>query len=222
MAREPTLAEVLRTAIENRLLDVHTAIPGKVVTYDAARQTADVQPMVRHAFRRSDGSTAFEDLPVCPSVPVAWPSGGGFYLHLPLAAGDTVMLVFSQSATGAYRETGQLSPPGDLRRHSPGYPIAIPMRLAVPQVMADAPASGQAVAIVAPGGHLRVSATGGAASSEFVALSEKVTAQLQALKDAITGAVPLAQDGGAQLKTQILSALAAWPGDVASTTLKAQ
>src|SRR5678816_1359817 len=59
-----------------------------------------------------------------------------------------------------------------------------------------------------------------AGGAEFVALADKVTTALQTLKDAITNAVVVPNDGGASLKSTILAALAAWPSDVASETLK--
>jgi phage tail protein X len=220
MAAEPNWSEVLRAALDNRISDVHVALPGRVVKYDAAKQVADIQPMVRRAVERLDGEVELEDLPICPNVPIAWPHGGGYYLHFPLAEGDDVELVFNEAATAQYRESGELSPPGDLRRHSLGYAFAVPCRLVTSKAFADAPT--EAVVIVPSGGKLRVSQAGAAAASEAVALAEKVTAQLEALKDAISEAATGGQDGGAAFKAAILAALEDWPGDIASTSLDAE
>lgn len=57
---------------------------------------------------------------------------------------------------------------------------------------------------------------------EFVALANLVLAELTTLKDAISNAVPVAQDGGAALQTSIVAALSAWPGSVAAAKVKAR
>lgn len=58
---------------------------------------------------------------------------------------------------------------------------------------------------------------GGGASP--VALELPTKAALDALKAAISGAVPNAGDGGAQFKAQLMSALGSFPGDLASQRL---
>lgn len=55
--------------------------------------------------------------------------------------------------------------------------------------------------------------------AEAVALAGKVTEQLQALANAIAGAVPIAQDGGIALQQGIVGALGGWPGDIAAEKL---
>src|SRR5512138_1112258 len=121
MPLEPSLEEVLDAVLESRLLEVHTAIPGKVVSYDPATQTAEVTPVVQRAEPRADGGNTLTPLPSISDVPVQWPRGGGFALHFPLAPGDHVLLVFSEAAIGHWRASGELAPPGDLRRHSLWY-----------------------------------------------------------------------------------------------------
>lgn len=59
------------------------------------------------------------------------------------------------------------------------------------------------------------------AGSDFVAMSTLVSSQLSAIKSAIAGAAVVPMDGGAAFKANILLALAAFPGPVASTNLKA-
>ena len=43
----PTLQELLKDAIEARVTDIHVALPGIVQKYDAAKQTADIQPTIK-------------------------------------------------------------------------------------------------------------------------------------------------------------------------------
>lgn len=126
MSLQPTEAELLRTVIESRLADVHTSIPGRVVSYDGATQTADIEIVILRAEQAESGATVHETYPIVPNVPVGWPSGGGYSLQFPLEAGDGVWLVFSESAIAQWRETGDISPPGDLDRFDISYPIALP------------------------------------------------------------------------------------------------
>lgn len=220
MPYEPDLAEVLEGAINARMLDLHTMIPGRVESYDAAKQVADVAPVVRRPIRTDDDDQEHEELPVISNVPVQWARGGGFSLHFPIAKGDHVMLVFSEAAIAQWRESGQLSDPGDLRRHDLSYPIAVPGISFEGAPLADAPAANEGTITVGPGGVMRVSTAGGTA--DFVALAAKVLAQLNALKSAINGWTPVPNDGGAALKTALSSLFASWPASVAATTLKAE
>lgn len=190
------LAELIEGAIASQLLDLHTAIPGKVKSYDAAKQTAEVIIQVRAATPAEDGSTVAEEPPVIPNVPVQWPRGGGFALHFPLAAGDHVLLVFSEAAIGHWRASGQVADPGDLRRHSLAYPVAIPGIAPDAGVLTDAPA-GEGVVNVPAGKVLRI----GGGEADFVALSAKVDANFKAIKDMFTTWVVAPSDGGAALKT---------------------
>lgn len=204
------ITDVLDAVLESRLGDVHTAIPGRVKSYDPATQTAEVVPQVRVTAPKEDGSTAAEELPVLPNVPVQWPRGGGYALHFPLEPGDFVLLVFSEAAIGHWRETGQLADPGDLERHSIGYPFAIPGIAPNAGVIADAP-EGEAVLTVPPGKVLRV----GGELAELVALASKVETELQRIATAFATFVP--GSGGASFPDAYTA-----PASVAATKLKAE
>jgi len=101
-------------------------MPAEIVTYDPVTNTAFVRPLVKHALYKSDGERVFEDYPEIPFVPVIWPRAGGMMLTLPLEPGDTVLLVFAESSLAEWRTTGQISEQQDARRHSLGWPVAIP------------------------------------------------------------------------------------------------
>ena len=63
---------------------------------------------------------------------------------------------------------------------------------------------------------------GAESGAQFVALSNLVGAQLDALKTAISGWTPVPNDGGAALKTALTALFATWPGSVAATKVKAK
>ena len=214
MPLDPDLSEVLEAHARSLLLDVHTAIPGKIKSYDAAKQTAEVIVQVRAQTPRDDGSLAAEELPVLPNVPVQWPRGGGYALHFPLTEGDFVLLVFSEAAIGHWRETGQLSDPGDLERHGIGYPFAIPGIAPNAGKLTDAPTN-EGVISVADGKVLRV---GPPTGSEFVVLADKLKAALSsAATSGSGGAVP--NDGGKAALIAFGKAIEA--ADFSSKSLKA-
>lgn len=214
MPLEPTLQEVLAEVIESRLLELHTAIPGKVISYDASKQTAEVLPVVQRVDPTEDGGSTLTRLPSIPNVPVQWPRGGGYAIHFPLAAGDHVLLVFSEAAIGHWRASGEIAPPGDLRRCSLGYPVAIPGIAPEASPLTDAPAD-EGVVNVPSGKALRV----GAAGADFVALAAQTDANFKLIVDLFTNWVPVPNDGGAALKGAATSLQQIAP--VGATQLKA-
>lgn len=215
MAREPSLAELLRTAIESRLADVHTSLPGRVKTYNPATQKADIEIVLRRAETGASGATVHETYPVIPNVPIAWPRGGGYSMQFPLSVGDHVWLSFSESCMAQWRVSGDLSIPGDLRRHDLSYPIAIPC--IAPDAETLPSAAGGALVTTPAGGALSVSEAGGA--PEPVAIASKVMANLNALKTALTSATYVNSGG---TPTTLVISPAIMLEDVGSENLKAE
>jgi hypothetical protein len=211
MPGEPTDAEVIRAALEAKLLELHTSLPARVKSYNSALQTVDAVPVIKRAIRRRDGSVAHESLPVIHNVPVMWHEGGGFSMQLPLSAGDHVWLIFSEAATAQWRATGQVSEPGDLRRHDLSYAAAIP---------AGHPVAGSL--LPPPPGHAMITTPsdfhfGNPLLSQYVALANLVNAALTALQThADTHVHPTAM-GPSGVATPTLGALA----DVSASHLKA-
>jgi hypothetical protein len=242
----PSAEELTRAWIERYLGELHVAMPGRIESYDAATQTANVLPLVRHPSPQPDGSTAMEDLPVIPSVPVLWPRGGGWFFATHLEAGDTVQLLVNSAAIGHWRVGGgDVTDPGDLRRHHLSHAVAIPglaTRAGALRHAPNGPAglvfgqdadNGTRVRIDRDGTVtvvrdttelLRVATNGevtlgGTAGAQFVALANLVDARLSALKTILTGWTVVPGDGGAALKT----AMAAWSvASVAATKGKSR
>jgi hypothetical protein len=99
--------------IEGRLKDLHTCLPGIIVSFDPATQTAAVQPAVKRIFTER-GAT---NLPVCVDVPVAFPGGGDFFLTFPVKAGDECILLFSERAIDYWHANGGTQLPAEYRLH---------------------------------------------------------------------------------------------------------
>lgn len=123
---EPTLAEVIRAALEAHAGDLHTSTVCRVEKYDATKQVVDCVPVIRRPLENAVGDVEHEEICVIPNVPVAWPRAGGFFIHLPLEVGDHVLVVFTHDNIGTWRQTGSVSDPGDRSRHSLSSCIAIP------------------------------------------------------------------------------------------------
>lgn len=123
-----TPAETYRRILDARLTDLHTALPGRVRSYDAATQTADIEPMIKRGVPTGgeEDDVVLEALPVLPSVPVLFPSGGQCFVTFPLAVGDPVLLVFSERDTSHYRATGAVADPGVPTMHGLSGAVAIP------------------------------------------------------------------------------------------------
>lgn len=118
--------------------------------------------------------------------------------------------------------------PEDLRLQSSGLQ-GVPIRHGLPGVTVEVPA-GETVllgfdagdpakpyAALWHEGQVTRVRIGGA---EPVALASLVATELGVLKDAISNAVPVAQDGGIALQAGIVAALADWPSSVASEVLE--
>jgi hypothetical protein len=116
-----TLASNIKQGIDSRLKDLHTSMPGIVVTFDHINQLASVQPAVKRIFVSSDGDKEVltpSDLPILINVPVIFPRGGGFSLTFPVTEGDECLLVFCERSIDNWHETGKIKVPGARRFHS--------------------------------------------------------------------------------------------------------
>ena len=110
----PELSDVIRSTIDSMMLDMYFCLPAKIVSYDASTQYADVQIQLYGA--RIDGSLT--KYPVIPKVPVKHPraAGGQAFIHMPLAPGDDVLLVFSQRSLDNWKSEGGIADPADIRK----------------------------------------------------------------------------------------------------------
>lgn len=140
MANEtPSLAQTLQDAIDKKLVEVHTAMPGSIVSYNSALQTATIQPNLKRKF--ADGS--IEDLPLINNVPILWPRTRTTWVHFPLVKDDQVTLFFMERSVDTWKTSGGQTNPDDVRRHAltdafaypGGYPISQPMVLTEPNAL---------------------------------------------------------------------------------------
>lgn len=130
LTETPSFAQVLQDAFDARLCQLHTCLPGQVESYDSAKGTVDVQPLIKRKFK--DGEIV--DLPLCNSVPIVFPRTATSYIALPIKKGDVGLLVFSERSIDRYKTFGGAQDPQDTRKHSlsdgffipGGYPVTLP------------------------------------------------------------------------------------------------
>ena len=81
--------EQIKSHLVNNL---HTALPGEVISFNPQTQTAEVQPVGKVKLQNGESVT----MPPCLDVPVKFPFGGGFGLTFPVKAGDTCLIIFAE------------------------------------------------------------------------------------------------------------------------------
>lgn len=114
--------QVIQTAIDSSLKEVHTALPGVVQAFDPETQLADIQVTIQ---RKLAGELV--NLPLLAEVPVRYFRCGGFTITAPLVQGDHVLLIFAERSIDTWLTSGEISNPADVRRHTLSDAFAIPM-----------------------------------------------------------------------------------------------
>ena len=194
-SRTPSLAELLKIAIDAGQAKLHVSLPGSVETYDPALQVADVQPLLRRTLVATDGTELdAETLPILRGVPVAFPRGGGGFLSFPLVKGDFVHLVFVERSMDQWLNgDGELTTPADFRMHSLSDPVAYPGLYPRGRALADAHAEnlvwgfeGGAQVHVRPDGEVHLAAN---EAADYVALADLVKGEISALRDTVNSLV---------------------------------
>lgn len=207
------IAEVIRRALDSRIGDILTCLPGKIVTYGDATQTADVQPMITRPLPTDEEETTHETLPIIPGVRVIFPRASGCWVKFPLAPGDGVLLVFSTWSFGQWLESGEVSDPGDLRQHH------LANAFCIPGIEHNANPLPSDPSLVIEGPEIKL----GKDAAEYVAKANLVLDNLTKVKDTITNWVPVPNDGGAALKTAFTALfLEPWPFSVAADKVKVE
>lgn len=117
-----SLEKIVYQMIENRLADLHTAIPGRIETYDKATQKASVKPLLKREYK--DGQA--DEYPVITAVPVVFPGTSNGILHFDLIKGDGCLLIFSERSIDKWLSSGDVVSPNSRRKHDLSDAIAIP------------------------------------------------------------------------------------------------
>ncbi len=110
--------DVNNQAIDTALGNMRVATPGRVTA--VGNGTVDVQPLIK--IKTEEGH---ESAPLLVGVPVVQPAAGGYTITFPIAAGDTVLVVYQDRAIDGWAEKGDEGNQVEYRAHHPSDAIAI-------------------------------------------------------------------------------------------------
>lgn len=102
----------IKSVLENSLLHLHTALPGRVEKYSYKKQKASVKPLIKAKF--PDGKIL--ELPVITNVPVSFTRSGQASLTFPVSKGDTGLLIFAERSLDVWLSKGGDVLPLDSRK----------------------------------------------------------------------------------------------------------
>jgi hypothetical protein len=132
----PELDEIVRKALEDRILDLHTSMPGRVTAVHSDG-TADVKPTIRRPVPATDGGFVYEEIPVIPHALVCAFGTPSAFVAGTLTTGDFVWLLFPEADIGDFLDSGSDTEPKQVSRHQMACPLAIPICLPGKAVTSD-------------------------------------------------------------------------------------
>ena len=212
--------ELLREVLRSFFEDLRVAVPGRVESYDASKQTCSVKPMLKRHISDGDGGTETESDPVLQNVPVAFSRTSNYFISFPLAKGDTVLLVICDRPISQWRKTGEESDPGEMALHTLKGAVAIPCLFHDSQALQSADGTNMVLGRDGtPAAQIEITPSqvhlGGGA--EFVALANLVKARIDTLQAAHDAHVHPAGTPNTGAPTSLIGSL----GAVAAQNVKA-
>lgn len=121
---DETLAEIIPFIFSALMAGVHTAVPGKIESYDRDKFRAKVVPSISHITIKNQEI----EVPSITDVPVLMIGGTSGIVDIELVKGDNVLLIFSETGIGGWKSSNGSSQvaPDNLSRHERSDAIAIP------------------------------------------------------------------------------------------------
>ncbi len=144
---ETKLEDVLDVFGRNLKISLNCVKVGSIEGIDYATMTASVQLLFQKKMR--DGT--YQTVKVLQDCPVFTLQGGGYSLQLPVAKGDTALVLFSDRNLDNWYTTGGMAPPADGRLHDLSDAIALVGLNALARPLTPQPAATGAVLTDAAG-----------------------------------------------------------------------
>lgn len=219
------MAEIFGAHLDVTKNEIRKVATGTITAVHADRQTVDVQLAVNNPVFDELGNVFTEAAPSLSDVPLGVMRGGGFFVWLPVAVGDSVLVLFSDLSCDAWRAgDGTAQDPGWVGKHTYDSPFAIPCVAPDAKMFADPNAASGKVIIGKDGSQaqIRVGATDielGAAATDAVALASLVATELGKIVTAL-GSLTVTTGPGTGGRVVASTPYAA--SAVASTLIKAQ
>ena len=117
-----SLETAIQAGIDAALKELHTCLPGEIVSFDPVEQTADIQLSIK---RKQSGGLV--NIPVLKEVPIRYLAGSTYTITFPLVEGDNVLVVFAERSIDTWLVNGGIQDPADIRKHSFSDAFAFPM-----------------------------------------------------------------------------------------------
>ncbi len=105
MSNPNAFSQALADMMESKISGIHTAAPGKVVSYE--KGLASVQPSIK--YKVEDGRVL--DAPVIVNVPVYFPTGSNASITYPIKPGDDCCIVFAERSIDDWLKGGESDDP---------------------------------------------------------------------------------------------------------------
>jgi hypothetical protein len=120
------------------LQGLRVALPCKVISFDASKQTVTVQPILTEVVRLEAGISTIP-LDLLTDVPVVMPRAGAFVLTFPIQPDDECLVVFADVCIDAWWQSGSatLQQQMEKRTHDLSDGIAIFAPWSQPRVISD-------------------------------------------------------------------------------------
>jgi hypothetical protein len=112
-----------------------TALPGIIQSFDPVKMTCTVQAAIQVRAIDQTGAETWIQISVLVDCPVVFPSGGGFTLSFPLAAGDECLVVFASRCIDHWWEKGGIQQQAELRMHDLSDGFVLPGVKSQPRVI---------------------------------------------------------------------------------------
>ncbi len=109
--------ETSHTENDGRQAQIHTSMPGVIVSYNPTTMTAVVQPALQGIRTLMDGTRQPVTISPIQDVPVHFPGGGGHIFTFPVQRGDECLIMFSERSIDNWHQHGGVQQPSDWRMH---------------------------------------------------------------------------------------------------------
>lgn len=118
-------ADALNAALNFISRQIRVAMPAEIVRYNNARNTLTVKPLIKEKVIDKDGQLVDMELPLLLDVIPVQLCSGGFYVNLPMKAGDECLVIFADNCIDGWWQNGGINNQAEMRRHdlSDGFAI---------------------------------------------------------------------------------------------------
>lgn len=183
LGRADSLGEVIRASIAEYLVDVHTAVPARVTSYDATKQTISCTVALRKTRELPDGSEVTEPVAELHDVPIQFLGLGDVGITFPVPVGAPVLLLFAERSVDRWKAgDGSEVDPADVRTFHLSDAFAIPGFRPRGAKLANVPTDALTIH-----GDIKLGAHD---ATSFAARADQVDSALNTLKLAINGIAP--------------------------------